>query len=88
MFLTSGTICSHNPAMSTFPILDKLGGRVAVIAELGVTRDQVRMWETRARIPGDAQVALMRMAERKGIPFSAADFDAAEPCRESATSYP
>lgn len=60
--------------MSTFPILTKLGGRDAVVAALGLTRDQVRMWEARSRIPGDAQVALMRMAEQNGVEFSAADF--------------
>lgn len=66
--------------MSTFPIIAKLGGRDAVSLALTAagtptTRDQVRMWEARGRIPGDSQVALMRLAEKNKIKFSAADFD-------------
>jgi hypothetical protein len=73
--------------MSTFSIIAKLGGRDALAEALvgcgtPTTRDQVRMWETRGRIPGDAQVAIMRLAERAGIQFSASDFEPqAEPER-------
>ena len=82
LFLTIGTNCSYMPVMSTFPILEKLGGREAVVdalaaAGMPTTKDQVRMWETRKRIPGDAQVGLMRLAEGAGLSVSSADFEAA-----------
>lgn len=68
--------------MSAFPIIAKLGGREAVMQKLPsvgltATRDQIRMWEARSRIPGEAQVALMRLAEHVGIEYVAADFETA-----------
>lgn len=75
--------------MSTFPIVAKLGGRDAVVTALPeldfpVTRDQVRMWEARRRIPGDAQIALMRLAERRRLGFSSSDFEYATRKRHAA----
>lgn len=66
--------------MSAFSIIAKLGGRellseTLTTAGTSTTRDQVRMWEARGRIPGDAQVAIMRLAEQRGIEFSAVDFE-------------
>jgi hypothetical protein len=69
--------------MTTFPIIDKLGGRDAALDKLKAigfeaTRDQMRMWETRRRLPGDAQLALMRLADREKIEYGADDFAASE----------
>jgi hypothetical protein len=73
--------------MSEFPIIHKLGGRdaaVTALREQGLRRglDALRMWVARGGIPGDAQRALMRAAERRGIAYTAADFEVPEeaPC--------
>lgn len=65
--------------MSTFPIISKFGGRGEIAEALTkagfpTTRDQVRMWEARGRIPGDSVVEIMRLAERRRIEYCAADF--------------
>ena len=68
----------------TFPIVSKLGGPEAALRKLGSrghvlrTKDAIRMWLVRGRIPGDAAVALMRIAETENIPYSADDFSLTE----------
>ena len=66
--------------MREFPIIEKLGGRDAVLKRLrarGVdikSTDALRMWAQRGQIPGHAQQALMAIAEMDGIGYGAADF--------------
>jgi hypothetical protein len=65
--------------MRTFQIIHKLGGVGPVFERLQAlglikTRDALRMWRSRGAIPGDAQVALMRLAEEAGVAYTADDF--------------
>ena len=66
--------------MMDFPIIEKLGGRVAVFDALHsrnghpATVDALRMWRARGQIPGDATRDLMALAEELGIRYSASDF--------------
>lgn len=67
--------------MSTFPIVEKLGGLDCVYAHLKAkgllkTRDAIRMWGSpnRGVIPGDAARELMRLADAEGIGYAAEDF--------------
>lgn len=60
--------------MKTFPIIEKLGGRAAVAEQLSsddrlVSRDAIRMWSARGRIPGHA-VKRMLAFSRAGSPRS------------------
>jgi hypothetical protein len=71
--------------MAQFPIIAKLGGRDAVfgrLSEKGLvkTHHAMRMWGSRGRgvIPGDCARELMRMADEKGVAYTAADFEQAE----------
>jgi plasmid stability protein len=71
--------------MRDFPIVEKLGGRDAVLAKLRMHGDKrssvhaIRMWsQRRGVIPGDAAQRLMAIAEAEGIAYSAADFELAE----------
>lgn len=64
--------------MKEFPIIDKLGGREAVYEHLrqtcGIkTRDALRMWRARGRIPSKPLHALIDLAADRGIGFVPAD---------------
>lgn len=68
--------------MAEFPIIGNLGGRDAVFTHLAAkglvkTPHAIRMWGSADRgvIPGDAARELMRWAEERGIPYTAADFE-------------
>lgn len=75
----------------TFPIIDKLGGPDAALAELRArnvsraTSDAMRMWRVRGRIPGAATLALMQAAEARSVAYSSGDFLLTErPSRKAA----
>lgn len=68
--------------MTQFGIIEKLGGRLAVYTHLRArglvgTKSAVNMWHARDRgvIPGDAARELMRLAEERGISYTAGDFE-------------
>jgi hypothetical protein len=71
--------------MDAFPIIDKLGGREAVLEALQRGGSNIRsihairMWSARGSIPGDAVAILMAEAERLGIKYSSVDFSAPDP---------
>ena len=65
--------------MTTFPIIEKLGGRDAAYGKLqarGFSHSihALRMWVKRGGIPGDAVVKLMEIAEADGVEVCAKDF--------------
>lgn len=68
-----------------FPIVERLGGREAVLAilrgrgvEIGSVHT-IRMWSSprRRQIPGAAVVALMRYCDQQQISYNSDDFDLA-----------
>lgn len=62
----------------TFPIIEKLGGVQAAFELLqpGLkTAEAIYMWRRRKSIPGDAMRILMAAAEKRGIPYTANDFE-------------
>ena len=66
--------------MGTFPIISRLGGRESVCealnaASIPTTRDRMKMWHARERLPADIILGLMRIAEARRIRYRAADFD-------------
>lgn len=68
--------------MSTFRIIQKLGGRKSAFEKIkaqGFDRslDALRMWHARGRIPSDAITFLMKAADGEGVPYTAADFELA-----------
>jgi hypothetical protein len=70
--------------MSTFPIIEKLGGRRAVAALIvrdgrPLSPDALRMWAARGRIPGYAIQEMLTLAEQRGIRVTAEDFQAVTP---------
>ncbi|PWC57815.1 hypothetical protein TSH7_25035 [Azospirillum sp. TSH7] len=65
--------------MTTFPIIEKLGGRKAAHEKLRSrgydhTIHAIRMWEARGSMPGDAVVMLLGIAEDEGTPAQSSDF--------------
>lgn len=64
----------------TIPIIEKLGGRSAICEELQkkldkpITKDVVRMWQSRGSLPGYAAIALVEMAKQNGIEFDPRDY--------------
>lgn len=62
------------------PILEKLGGRLAVFEKLRArqcdveTVDALRMWESRGVIPGKYVPEVMAIAEEDGVSYEASDF--------------
>ena len=68
-----------------FEIFEKLGGQDAAIealrAESGETGwpsiHAVKLWRANKEIPGPAVKRLMQICDERGIPYSAADFRAA-----------
>lgn len=65
--------------MSEFPIIKRLGGRKAVFEEirepLGLTTlRSMGMWVSRRSMPGEAMVALMALADARGVSYGPEDF--------------
>lgn len=65
--------------MDEFPIIKKLGGRESVrlaLTERGLakSKDAIRMWTSRRRIPGNAIVELHEIARLHGVEVEPADF--------------
>ncbi len=69
-------------ASADFPIIEKLGGREAVVKRLKdagqrrVTKSAARMWLARGRLPGHISTALMALADAEGVAYTGADFTA------------
>ena len=77
-----------------FPIIDRLGGREAVMAilcargvEIGSVHT-IRMWSApkRRQIPGSAVVALMKHCDENEISYSASDFEIVDNACEDAAA--
>lgn len=57
-----------------FPVIERLGGIMAVSRRRGLKNNVIRMWVQRGRIPGDEMVELMRFCEAAGLSYCADDF--------------
>lgn len=71
-----------------FPIFAKLGGQEAALDLIEKatgrrpTRFSLKKWRAARRIPGHKMAILMEEAEKRGLPFSGADFERPEPAPE------